>query len=1102
MSASQKALSASLLPGPVFYLAPDAVSAREICAVASSLSGKKCVLLSSRDEVLAFREAFSRDSAFRRISSVQKALGADIIVSDPVAAMQLFPESVETLELETDGEADMGDTMSRLAAMGFERTDAVAAPGEFSSRGDILDIYPIDFESPLRVEFFGDAVERMRFFDPSSGERLGETESFSVTAATDVRLGDGDERRIIETLERQLKTFKTADSYVRAEEIRDKIEIQIAAGDCPSYVAPLLGSSKRISEFLPPETTVVFDECKKIEDAATAAYSEHVLRFKELSAAGEAYPFCLAQMEDPKEMLSSLKGFRCVAVQEFAQSTMFFNPLQTVTFSCAPCPSYLSSYSQLFEDIESWRKGGYRVLLFAANANRAERLREELETGDIFSEDVPDTLAALESVAVCAGEIGHGFILHDEKLVFIGDRDLFTKAAAPRIKRRRGDLFLTPEIGDYCIHEVHGIGKIVGTKRISTTESNKEYVAIEYAGGDMLYVPVEQMNTLSKYVGPTPALSRIGGEFQKTKERARKSIRKLAIDLKALYAERSAKRGFAFEENGPMMDEFEESFEFEETEDQLTSIAEIKADMCSDKVMDRLLCGDVGYGKTEVAFRAVYLCVLSGKQAALLCPSTILCEQHFNTAAERFKEFGVRIEKLNRFATAKEQKRILDGLKEGKVDFVIGTHRLLSKDVEFHDLGLLILDEEQRFGVAAKEKIKAMKSDVDCLAMSATPIPRTLHMSLSGMRDISTINTPPRNRLPVQTYVVEESETLIRDSCMRELSRGGQVFIVYNRVETIYRFTQEVRAILPEARVICAHGRMEKRALEDAMISFYNGDSDILVTTSIIENGIDLPNANTMIVIDSDRFGISQLYQFRGRVGRSTRLAHAYFTFKGDKVLTADAAERLKAITRYTELGSGFNLAMRDLEIRGAGNVLGAEQHGHMESIGYELYSKILKEELEQKRSVSAVLDIRCDAFIPESYMQSSHARMDCYKQIAEMAGEEDYERITLSLEDGYGKIPKSLLNLLDIALVKAYASRFCVTKIAARSSGGEIELDSLDDLADGKIDAALKKYSRVCTLKMRSAPVLSFSDAGGVGKIMEDMTDFLKYASNFSQEA
>ena len=617
----------------------------------------------------------------------------------------------------------------------------------------------------------------------------------------------------------------------------------------------------------------------------------------------------------------------------------------------------------------------------------------------------------------------------------------------------------------------------------------------------MLHVPVEQMDVLSKYMGgDAPALSKIGGgEFERVKARVRASLKKLAFDLKALYAERQERKGYVFPDYFEEMDEFRAAFPYEDTPDQAVSTEEILADMRSEKVMDRLLCGDVGFGKTEVALRAAYLCILAGRQAALMCPSTVLSEQHFSTAKARMEEFGVRVACLNRFRTEREQADILQKLQKGDVDLLIGTHRLLSADVKFRDLGLLILDEEQRFGVEHKEKIKNYKRNVDCLTMTATPIPRTLHLSLSGIRDISTIQTPPHARVPVQTYVAEETETLVRDACLREIARGGQIFLLYNRVESIYTYARRLSEFVPEARVCVAHGRMDKATLEKNVFGFYRGEYDVLVTTTIIENGIDLPNANTLIVIDADKLGISQLYQLRGRVGRGTRLAHAYFTYKPERVMTNTAAERLKAIMQFTELGSGFKIAMRDLEIRGAGNVLGAEQHGHMDKVGYELYAKILKEEITGERQESVDLDIKATAFIPERYVESTAGRMDCYKQIAEIRSLDDYKRVCLSMEETYGPLPPETLNLLIIAVLKSYAAPFRVKKISVGRKGGALTFASLDALASEGLSAAMEKYRGAVGLDMTGAPVITFRPQGDGGKTMVFMTKFLKFARSFT---
>ncbi len=1108
VSDSMKYLIASVVEGRVLYVTSSAVEATKAYAAICTLSGKKCAYIPAKDDVLLYKDALSREALFKRIEGIYAAFsGADIIVCDVESAMQLFPEKLPAITVETGREYDYTSLPEKLVAMGYMREYSVESKGCFAVHGDILDIFPVGCENPVRIDFFGDTAERIRPYDIASGDRLQEVKSVDILSACDCYLEQGETERIRALLKNAPKTCRSDAAYRRmraiCDEIAEKTELGVPFTGL-DFLFPELSCACTVFDILSGGSTIIFDECKTIYDRLSALVKEHAERYEELFAGGEVCPFSLRQMLTEEEFLRGISPFKKLAVQTFTTAIRFFDPLRTYSFKSTPSPSYLNSATALCDDVKRWLSGGYRVLAFTGGVQRYERLAGALDEAYIGVNPLPDSAYALCGATLCSESLDKGFILHEARLAVIGSGDIFTKPPAKRIRRRRGDMFSAPEVGDYAVHEKHGVGKITGTKKIETTDGIKEYIAIEYRGGDTLYVPVEQMDILSKYVGESnPTLSKIGGqEFARIKERVKNSIRTLAFDLKALYAERSEKKGYRFPEHAAMMEEFENSFTYEETPDQLSCIEEIKADMCSEKVMDRLLCGDVGYGKTEVAFRAIYLCVLGGKQAALMCPSTILSEQHYNTACERFAPFGVRVEKLNRFKTAKEQEQTIERLKKGEVDLVIGTHRLLSDDVKFNDLGLLVLDEEQRFGVEHKEKIKHIKNDIDCLTMTATPIPRTLHMSLAGIRDISVINTPPTKRLPVQTYVVEETETLIRDAVIREISRGGQVFILYNRVETISTFTGRICEIIPEAKVTYAHGRMEKNMLENNVFSFYRGEKNVLVTTTIIENGIDLPNANTIIVIDADRLGISQLYQLRGRVGRGSRLAQAYFTFKPEKVMTGEAAERLKAIMQFTELGSGFKIAMRDLEIRGAGNVLGAEQHGHMDKVGYELYSKLLKEELTGESAFAAELDIHATAYIPEAYIESNAGRMDCYKQIAEIRTVEDYKRVCRSIEENYGAMPDEVLNLLIIAVLKAYASPFNVKKITVDPQGGCLELSSLNALKDVRLTSAIEKFKREITLSMAKTPQIVFAARASQTKTMLGMTKFLKFATTFGQNA
>ena len=1101
VSDSLKYLLAGLTPFPVVYVTADGVSAQKAAENIQSLSGKKVATIAAKDEVLLYRKALSKDSLFKRLNGIYALQnGCDVVTAEIDALIQLFPKKLSSITFVEGEDFDFPSLAARLTEMGYVRSFEVETRGVFALRGDILDIYPVNGENPVRIDFFGDTVEKIKPYDIITGDRLPNVSEVTVIAATDVVLEEGDEERVRSALEKGVKTFRTSEAYTRATGISD--EILSSERLDSAFLLPLLKNSTDIFSILPENAVVIFDESKTLWDKFNALYKEHEERFERLRAGGEAFEFTRGQYIGKETFLNGLGGVRCVAMQTFTGNPFFFQPLRTFNISVTPTAKYLNGISTLMTDIANWTRGGYRVLLYCGNSARAGKMGEQLGEEYISTVKLPDSMREFKGVCILEDALDRGMVLHSCKIAIVGTGDLYTKVKdTRRLRRKRGDMFTAPEVGDYVVHETHGIGKAVGMRKIETTDGTKEYLAIAYKDDDMLYVPAENMDVLSKYVGDAdPTLSKIGGaDFERVKARVRASLKKMAFDLKQLYAERAANRGYAFPENEVFMREFEDSFHHELTLDQASSVEEIKRDMCSDKVMDRLLCGDVGFGKTEVAFRAIYLCVLAGKQAALMCPSTVLSTQHFNTAQERFAQFGVTVACLNRFNTPKEQARILQDVREGRVDLLIGTHRLLSSDVKFKDLGLLVLDEEQRFGVEHKEKIKHLRKNIDCLTMTATPIPRTLHMSLSGIRDISTIQTPPSARLPVQTYVVEETETLIRDACIRELSRDGQVFILYNKVESIFSFAARIKEILPEAEISVAHGRMDKSVLENAVLNFYSGKSNVLITTTIIENGIDLPNANTIIVLDSDRLGISQLYQLKGRVGRGSRLAYAYFTFKGERVMTSNATARLKAIMEFTELGAGYKLAMRDLEIRGAGNVLGAEQHGHMDKVGYELYSKLLKEELTGETQTVAELDIRVNAYIPEGYIESSAGRLDSYKQIAEISSVADYKRVYTSLQDTYGEIPRAVENLLVIAVLKSYAAKFQVRKISLVNGVGALEFPSLEALGDPRLLAAMDKYRSSVRLNMSEAPIIEFFGFRENRILMAEMTKFLKFALTFT---
>lgn len=1086
---AEKCLIASSVGLPVLYIVKDGLYGAKIAEELTALSGERTVYLPAKDDVLLYKSAFDRTSLFARLNALYEIKnGARFVVTPFQSLLQLFPRDIPTIKIRKNEVYDIGGIVNKLVKFGYRREEFADDRATFALRGDILEINPVNGEYSYRVDFFGDEVESVfRFYGEDRENKTAVTE-FEIIAATDVIVGDDEVEDIKQTLRQSLSKFGTLsvrdDARKIVNDLEEKLDGGIPCGEL-QFVMPILKSvTDDFTTYMPTDTLVVYDESKMLVDGITATLKDHSERLLTLGRAGKIFDFSARQLSDCRKLIKRLNSFREVAFQNITTTINFFNPLKTYSLRCSPVARYTADFEAIYDDVKNWKFGGYKVIICCGNDKRADSLSDELYARGCMCVR-GDNAEARNGVAVVTSYfLPSGLIYHSAKLVLIGTGDLYIATKEnKRIKRKRGDLFQAPEVGDYAVHEVHGIGYVKGVKRITTQEGSKDYVAVEYLGGDTLYVGVDQMDKLTKYMGggEKPKLNRIGGkEFERIKERVKASISEMTIDLKKLYKARKEKKGFAFSADDAFSEEFDEAFEFEPTEDQIQSVAEIKADMESEKVMDRLLCGDVGFGKTEVAFRAAFKAIADGKQVALVCPTTILCEQHYRAAKKRFENFGVRIESLNRFKTSAQQKKIITDLADGLISFVIGTHRLFGSDVKFHDLGLLVLDEEQRFGVEHKEKLKLLKENVDTLTMTATPIPRTLHMSLAGIRDISVINTPPNIRIPVQTYVVEESDALFKDAITRELAREGQVLVMHNRVETIYKLADKLKTIVPEAKIIVAHGQMDAKTLEDSVMKFYDGDYNVLVATTIIENGIDLPRANTIIVTDSDKLGLSTLYQLKGRVGRSNVMAHAYFTFDRDKVMSEAAYKRLSALTEFTEMGSGYKIAMRDLEIRGAGNVMGKEQHGHMDKVGYELYNKLLKESLgETKKESDVELDVNMDAYIPEDYISTSSSRMDCYKQIAEITADEDDERVTRSLEEYYGKIPREVRNLILIAKLKAAAKKRGAVKVAVGSKKSYVELADISCLQNaGLMDELLRRKDKI-SFEFSATPVIDFSKSG-----------------------
>ncbi|MBQ7642474.1 MAG: DEAD/DEAH box helicase, partial [Clostridia bacterium] len=872
---AQKCHLASAVGLPLLYIVKDGLYALAVRDELSALTGKKAVYLPAKDDVLLYKTSFDKTVLFSRLEALYEiSAGVDIVVTTFESLLQLFPSDLYAIEIKRGESYDMGELAAMLVKIGYKRNEFAEAKGTFAMRGDIFEIFPVNSDKVYRIDFFGDEAESVKRYDGDDPAEKTEVEGFTAIAATDAVIEEEDKPYIKRRLTEAIAKFKSASSGEARSlvgEITEKLE-ECASDDAFQFVMPLIsGVTDDFLSFMPENTLVVFDECKMLDENLSAIIKEHTERFLAISKSGKALDFTVNQISDVGKLIKRLTVKRNLALQNITTEVKFFNPLKTFSIRCSPVARYAAKPETVFTDIANWKFSGYKILVCCGSGKRADKFYEDALAHNVFAVRADDATLVGGTVVVTSYYLPTGFIYHSSKTVVIGTGDIYlSHKPDKKIKKKRGDLFQAPEVGDYAVHETHGVGYVKGVKRISTQEGSKDYVAVEYDGGDVLYVGVDNMDKLTKYVGgEKPVLNKIGGkEFERIKERVKASIAAMTIDLRKLYKARKMKKGFVFSPDTDINAEFDEAFEFEPTEDQLRSEEEIKADMQSEKVMDRLLCGDVGFGKTEVAFRAIFKAVLDGKQAALVCPTTILCEQHYRAAESRFADFGVSVAAINRFKSEKQQQAVIEGLERGTIDLVIGTHRLFGKDIKFKDLGLLVLDEEQRFGVEHKEKLKLLKQNVDTLTMTATPIPRTLHLSLSGIRDISTINTPPKVRIPVQTYVAEESDALIADAVRRELARGGQALIMYNRVESIYKFAEEVRSLIPEAKITVAHGRMDKRTLEDGVMSFYEEKYNVLIATTIIENGIDLPKANTLIVIDSDKLGLSTLYQLKGRVGR------------------------------------------------------------------------------------------------------------------------------------------------------------------------------------------------------------------------------------------
>ena len=1097
----QRVLFLCALGKRTLFVANDLVVARRAFELFSEVLGEEAVFLPSGPDPLIFKEAQNTESLMQRIAALNDIVsGKAKVVVAPVEALLCFypnPEMIKTLRLKIKKgeEYDPEGVAKRFVELGYKKEALVQSAGQFSLRGDCLDVFCPSTEHPFRIEFFDREVEKISFFDENTQKRLDEVDDVLIVPFTEMLLNDVGRKNLLDALE---KEQLYADDFLR---IIDKIAFKLEQNQLDNSLAFCYGlvNHYNIFDYFSCDDVVVIDECKAVFDSFAAAHEELKSREKKLILENMYFKNASPYYSSEK-ILAKINNMGNLAFLKLTTTNQFFNSDCVYSFNSAPVMRYVNNLSRFAESCQIWIDNGYKIFICAKDNEGARQIQKVLENHEIYLDINQNGCLGDDVSAIFPVEFSSGFILPNEKIVVIGTYDIFAKKT--KNVSIRDNVFSVPKVGDYVVHEIHGIGLCEGVTKLTGKFGTKDYVVVRYAGEDKLYVPIDQLDMLDRFSGAeTPKrLSKIGGtEFAAVKEKVRSGVRKMAFDLLSLYAEREKKTGFVFPADDMLQMEFENAFPYTETEDQLSSILEIKKDMQEGKVMDRLLCGDVGFGKTEVALRAAFKAVLASKQVAFLAPTTILSEQHYQTAKKRFDSFGVRIAVLNRFNSASEKNKILKALKAGEIDVIFGTHRLLSKDVEFADLGLIILDEEQKFGVADKEKLKLIKKDVDVLSLSATPIPRTLHMSLSGIRDISIISSPPSERLPIQTCVTENLDSIVKDAIEREIARGGQVFYVYNRVETIYKEAERLRKIVPNAKIVVGHGQLPSNELEQVVLEFTSGRADVLISTTIIENGIDISNANTLIVQNSDRFGLAQLYQIRGRVGRSNRTAYAYFLYDPQKVLTEDAYKRLDAISEFTEFGSGFKVAMRDLEIRGSGNVLGAEQHGHLQKVGYDLYCRILANEIsklkgeEEKQNREVLMRVEINAYISSDYIKDDERRMTIYKKISQIDSLDNKDKIEKEIFEIYGKLPVETKNLIEVAYIKSLARPLDIVEVVSQKDEIRFVFESNSTIQTSeKIANAVYKYRDIASLDL--------SKTNSIKLKAEDMSpsDRLKLAKDF----
>ena len=1094
--------------------------------------GEKVLYFPVRDLVFYNIEAITGEEVNERLKTLEKLSqgGSYVIVTSVEALLLKLPAPTvfqkNKLVFQLGETIELQKLMEKLLLLGYQRVERVEQRGDFSLRGGIIDIFPPSSMTPYRIELFDDEVDSIRTFEVESQKSIDKKDNVVIYPALEAITETNNINKVVEKIKNELnKTAEKLEEDIKLK-LKEKVLETVEKIEYLEYfkgkdlLLPFFDvKSTTLLDYLSSDSMIIADEPGRLREKAEGYIEAFRENFKTLLERGEVLPTQGQRLFLYEDLLRGMGNRSIVTLSLLPKNNPDFKPKEIVNFIGRSVQSFNGKIDLLVEEIKRLQYKGYKICLVPGTKDRALRLNEVLRERGVHANFIiaPQEDLVTGQVVILQGSLHKGFEYISTKYILITDFEIYGVHKKQKQKVKRKDAapiksFIDLKVGDYVVHESHGIGKYTGIEELKVNNVKKDYLKIRYSGDDNLYVPTDQMDLIQKYIGSEdrpPKLNKLGGaEWIKTKAKVKKAIEDIAEDLLKLYAERENSRGFAFQQDTEWQKQFEDLFPYEETPDQLRCIEEVKADMEKIRPMDRLLCGDVGYGKTEVAIRGAFKAVMDNKQVAFLVPTTILAQQHYNTLAQRFSGFPVSVEMLSRFRSPSQSKAILEMARTGNIDILVGTHRLLSKDIVFKDLGLLIIDEEQRFGVKHKEALKHLKKSVDVLTLTATPIPRTLHMAMIGIRDMSVIEDPPEERFPVQTYVMAHNESIIADAIAREITRGGQIYYVYNRVQSIHQVAAKLAQMVPEAKIGVGHGQMSERQLENLMMDYYEGVYDVLVCTTIIETGLDISNVNTIIIHDADKLGLSQLYQLRGRVGRSNRQAYAYLMYEKDKVLTEVAEKRLKAIKEFTEFGSGFKIAMRDLEIRGAGNLLGSDQHGHMAAIGYDLYVKLLEETINElkgevvEKYEDASIELNVNAYISADYIANQSQKIEIYKKIASIRNLQDLYGIEEEIEDRFGDLPVSVRNLLYISYIKALGQQVKVTSIAQKENDIKITFKDSSMLKPENIGMVLHSFGKKVSFHGIAQPYFVYKVLiNDQTKLLADLKDFIEKISGLHQE-